>query len=105
MLKYDRINISEAIDIEKCKETSKECNLCKFYYFLNKNFSHGPYLCDGCYDISLKAVSIKNFAIINHNGNHYRVNFAFMSKKDAYNLIKNTVIMGEKEHYKVKKNK
>ena len=43
-----------------------------------------------------KAVSIKNLAIINHNGNHYRVNFASMSKKDAYNLIKNAVIMGEK---------
>ena len=56
--------------------------------------------------MSLKAVSIKNLAIINHNGNHYRVNFASMSKKDAYNLIKNAVIMGEKkEHYKVKKKK
>ena len=44
----------------------------------------------------MKAVSIKNVAIINHNGNHYRVNFTFMSKKDAYNLIKNAVIMGEK---------
>ena len=44
----------------------------------------------------MKAVSIKNLAIINHNGNHYRINFAFMSKKDAYNLIKNAVIMGEK---------
>ena len=46
--------------------------------------------------MSLKAVSIKNLAISNHNGNHYRVNFTFMSKKDAYNLIKNSVIMGEK---------
>ena len=45
-----------------------------------KNFNYGPYLCNGCY-MSLKAVSIKNLAIINHNGNHYRVNFAFMSKK------------------------
>ena len=96
MLEYNRINISEGIDIEKCKETSKECNLCKFYYFLDKNFSHGPYLCDGCYDMSLEAASINNLAIINHNGNHYRVNFAFMSKKDAYNLIKNAVIMDEK---------
>ena len=34
--------------------------------------------------------------IINHNGNHYRVNFAFMNKKDAYGLVKNAVIMGEK---------
>ena len=46
--------------------------------------------------MSLKAVCIKNLGIINHNGNHYRVNFAFMSKKDASNLIKNAVIMGEK---------
>ena len=44
----------------------------------------------------MKAVSMQNLAIINHNGNHHRVNFAFMSKKDAYNLIKNAVIMGEK---------
>ena len=96
MLKYDRIDISEDMDIKKCKETSRECNLCKFYYFLYKNFKYGPYLCDGCYDMSLKAVSIKNLAIINHNGNHYRVNFTSMTKKDAYILTKNAVIMGEK---------
>ena len=39
---------------------------------------------------------MKNVAIINHNGNYYRVNFAFISKKDTSNLIKNAVIMGEK---------
>ena len=63
MLEYDRIDISEGIDIKKCKETSRECNLCKFYYFLDKNFNYRPYLCNGCY-MSLKAVSIKNLAII-----------------------------------------
>ena len=40
MLEYDRTDISEGIDIEKCKETSKECSLCKFYYFIDKNFSY-----------------------------------------------------------------
>ena len=44
----------------------------------------------------MKANSMQNLAIINHNGNLYRVNFVFMSKKDAYNLIKNAIIMGEK---------
>ena len=97
MLEYDTIDLSEVIDIKKCKETSRECSLCKFYYFLDKNFNYGPYLCNGCYDMSLKAISMKNLAIINnHNGNHYRVNLAFISKKDAFNLIKNAVIMGEK---------
>ena len=44
----------------------------------------------------MKAVSIQNLAVINHNGNYYRVIFAFMTKKDAYNLIKNAILMGEK---------
>ena len=30
MLEYDRIDISEGIDIKKCKETSRKCSLCKF---------------------------------------------------------------------------
>ena len=46
--------------------------------------------------MSLKAVSMKELTIINHNRNHYRVNFAFISKKDAYNLIKNATIIDKK---------
>ena len=95
MLEYDRIDISEGIDINKCEETSRRCSSCKLYYYLDKNFSYGPFLCNGCY-ISLKAVSMQNLAIINYNGNHYRVNFAFISKKDAYNLIKNATIIDKK---------
>ena len=38
--------------------------------------------------MSLKAVSIKNLAIINHNGNHYRVNFALMKKYRRNRRIK-----------------
>ena len=65
---------------------------------MDKNFNYGPYLCDGCYDMSLKAVSMQNLTIINHNGNHYRVNFTFISKKDAYNLIKNYMIIDKKRN-------
>ena len=46
--------------------------------------------------MSLQAVSMQNLAIINHNGNHYRVNFAFNSEKDMYNLIKNATIIDKK---------
>ena len=44
----------------------------------------------------MKANSMQNLAIINHNGNHYRANFVFLSKKDAFNLIKNAVIIDKK---------
>ena len=96
MLEYDRIDISEGIDINKCEETSRKCSLCKFYYFLDKNFKYAPSLCDGCNDMSMKAVSMQNLTIINHKGNYYRVIFTFMTKKDAYNLIKNAIILREK---------
>ena len=96
MLEYDRIDLSEGIDNKKCKETSRECSLCTFYYFLDKNFTYGPYLRNDCYDMSLKAISMQNLAIINHNRNPYRVNFSFMSEKDAFNLIKNAVIIDKK---------
>ena len=46
--------------------------------------------------MSLKAVGMKNLTIINHNGNHCHVNFAFISKKDACNLIKNATIIDKK---------
>ena len=96
MLEYDRIDISEGIVINKCEETSRECSLCKFYYFLDKNFKYGPYLCDACYDMFMKTLSMQNLTTINHNGNYYRVIFAFMTKKDVSNLIKNAAILGEK---------
>ena len=96
MLEYDTIDISEGIDINEYEKTSGRCSLYKFYYFLDKNFSYGPFLCNGCYDMSLKAVIMQNLVIINHNGNHYRVNFAFISKKDAFNLIKNATIIDKR---------
>ena len=96
MLEYDRIYISEGIDVNKNKNISRKCSLCKFYYFLDKNFKYGPYLCDGCYDMSLKATSMQNLAIAYHDENAYRVVFVFMDKKDAFNLIKNAVIIDKK---------
>ena len=92
MLEYDRIDISEGIDVNKNKNISRECSLCKFYYFLDKNFKYEPYLCDGCY-MSMKAKSMQNLAIAYHGDNAYHVIFVFMSKKDAFNLIKNAVII------------
>ena len=96
MLEYDRIDISEGIDVKECKETSRKCSFSKFYYSLNKNFNYQTYLCDGCHDISIKATSMQNLAIIYHEGYAYRINFVFMSKNDAFNLIKNSNIIDKK---------
>ena len=46
--------------------------------------------------MSTKVNSIHNLCIGYNNGNAYRINFAFMSKYDALNLIKNAVIIDKK---------
>ena len=38
MLEYDRIDISKRIDINKTN-LSKECDICHYWYFLDKNFN------------------------------------------------------------------
>ena len=62
MLEYNKIDISEGIDVNKTNK-SKECMLCHYWYFLDKNFSYGPCLCDGCYNIMQKFIHFKNIAV------------------------------------------
>ena len=40
---------------------------------------------------------MKNLAIVCHGEQAYRINFASMSKNDAFNLIKNSVVIDKKE--------
>ena len=82
MLKYDRTDISEGIDVDKT-DRSKECMFCHYWYFLNKNFSYGPYICDGCYDIVQRLTDFENIAIAHIKKSAYRIYFQNMSKYKA----------------------
>ena len=89
MLEYDRIDISEGIDVNKTNK-SKECILCHYWYFLDKNFRYEPYLCDGCYNIMQKSVDFKNIAIVYVKGSAYRIPFLYVSKCKAKSLMTNS---------------
>ena len=86
MLEYDRINISEGIDINKTS-ASKECDICHYWYFKDIGFKYEPYLCNGCHDLMQKVVSFNNVAIVYVKGSAYRINFWYMSKDDATDII------------------
>ena len=88
MLEYEKIDTLEGIDTDK-SHNSKECSACYFWKFTDKYFNYRPYTCNGSYDMMIKVVSIKNLAIISVKGNTYRVNFSFISKKDATKLLNN----------------
>ena len=54
--------------------------------FLNKNFSCGPYLCDGCYSVTQKSINFKNIKIVCVKGNAYRIHFWHISKRKCKRL-------------------
>ena len=64
--------------------------LCHYWYFLNKNFTYSPYLCDGCYNIMQKSTYFKNIAIVRVKKCVYRIYYLGMSKHEAKKLMINS---------------
>ena len=50
MLEYDRIDISQGINVSKTS-LLKECDICPYWYFKDIGFKYEKYLCDGCHDL------------------------------------------------------
>ena len=82
LLKYDRIYVSEGIDVNKTN-ASKELDI----VIIGK---YEPYLWNGCHDLMQKSMNFNDVAIISIKGNYYRICFRYTSKDDAINLIKNS---------------
>ena len=86
MLEYDRIYISEGVDVNKTN-LLKECDICHYWYFKNIGFRYEKYLSNGCHDLMQKAMSFNNVAIVYVQGSAYRINFWYMSKDDGINIM------------------
>ena len=86
MLEYERIVISEGIDVTKTN-LSKECDMCHYWYFKHIGFKYEPYLCNGWHDLMQKAKSFNNIAIVYVKGSASRIQFWYMTKDDAINIM------------------
>ena len=95
MLEYDRIDFSEGNDVNKT-DKSKECMLCRYWCFLNKNFSYGPFLCDGCFNTVKKSNNFENITVVHVKKSAYRIYFLGMTKHKAKKLMKNSNLIGKK---------
>ena len=96
MLEYDRIYISEGIDVNKTS-LSIECNICDYWYFKNIGFRYKKYLCDGCHDLMQKAMGFNNVAIVYVKGHAYRIKFWYMSKDDTVNIMNGSSLVDKRD--------
>ena len=83
MLYYDRIHISEGIDVAK-SNSSKECMVCR-YCFFNHGFKILR-LCNVCYDLTMFCFNISDIASIIVKGVEQRYIIHDITKSEAINL-------------------
>ena len=86
MLFYNKINVSEGIDINKSNK-SKEGMICHYWYFVNLNFMYEPYICCGCPDITMMAYKLEHIAIMNAKCVDYRFVIWNLAGNNAINRL------------------
>ena len=94
MGEYDRIDISEGVDIKKTN-ASKESKICHYWYFKDIGFKYEPYLCNSFHGLMEKSVSCNDIAIVNVKGSVYRIRFWYISKDDAISIMNNSNLIDE----------
>ena len=90
MLRYQKIDVSEEIDVNKTS-ASKECELCHYWFFKDIGFKFEEHVCNGCHDLLTMAYSLKNIAILSAKGATFRCLLKGISKKDALKRLNNSV--------------
>ena len=98
MLEYNRIDISEGIDVNKTS-ASKECDICHYWYFKDIGFKCEPYLCRGCHDLMQNVMSFNDAAFVYVKGSAYRIHFWPMSKDDVISIMNNSNLGDKKVFY------
>ena len=99
MLEYDSIDISEGIDISKTN-ASKECDICHYWYFLDRGFRYEPYLCNRCHELKQKSMNFNDVAIVSIKGSGCSSHFWYISKDNAIDIMKNSNLNKKVSYYK-----
>ena len=79
MPKYEKIDVSEEIDVNKTS-ASKKCELCQYWFFKDIGFKFEENVCNRCHDLLTMAHFLKNIAILSARG----VTFRYLLKGGGY---------------------
>ena len=91
MLQYERIYVSEGINVNKTN-ASKECMLCHYWYFKNVRFKFELHVCNKCHDVLVTAYELKNIVILSVKGVDFRCILWGISRNEAVHRLNNSVL-------------
>ena len=90
MLRYQKIDVSEGIDVNKTS-ASKECEVCHYWFFKDIGFKFEEHFCNKCHDLSTITYCLKDTAILNARGNTFRCGLMSISKNEGLKRLNNSV--------------
>ena len=90
MLQYEKIDISEGININKTSAL-KERELCHYWFFKDVGFKFEEHVCNECHDLLTMVYSLKNIAILSAKGATFRSLLMGISKTEALKKLNNSV--------------
>ena len=90
MLRYQNIDVSEGIDVNKTN-ASKECELYHYWFFKDIRFKFEEHACSKCHDLLTIAYSLKDIAILNAKGATFRCILMGISKNEGLKRFHNLV--------------
>ena len=90
MLQYQKIDVSEGIDIIKTS-ASEECELCHYWFFKDVGFKFEKHVCNGCHDLLTMTYSLKNIAILSAKEATFRCVLMGINKNEGLKRLNNSV--------------
>ena len=88
-IRYERIDVSEGIDINKTSAL-KKCMICHYWYFLDIGYEYEQYVCNGWHNLSIMVYDLDDFMILNIKSVYYRCFVHNMSKHKVIKLSNNS---------------
>ena len=95
---YIRINISKGIDLAK-NNKSRE-SMVFHYFFFNHGFKFQDYVCNDCHDLTMLGVNMSDIAIIIVKNDDFCCIVYNISKSEAINLLKKSVLENRRVYIK-----
>ena len=65
------------------------CDICHYWYFLNKGFKFQPNLCSRCHNLLMVSMNLCDIAVLNIKGSDYHCIISRISKNEAIKLMQN----------------
>ena len=69
MLRYQKIDVSEGIDINKTS-ASKECEVCHYWFFKDIGFESEEHVFSQCHHVLTRGYSLENIANLGAKNSH-----------------------------------